>query len=441
MEIAIIGAGSQFTLPFLRSLYQNAKHDNYHIRMMDIRPEALDVLEDLTTRLNEKSGRKFKFSFYENRVNAIKNADHVLVSYAIEFPDAMLRTFFVMKNHGIQLVEGETASPGALMATLRHLPLMVEIVRDVQKHADGAWVHTTGNPMSRLVYGVIKATGYQRFAGHCHGTIHVKNFIGKLTDTPSDDVDIFVAGINHFHIVQKAIDKRNGRDLLEALKDIPEERIDFWKEKEYTMWKLFNELGYLIGHGMWHNFDYTPYSNHRMFNHTFRNSWERESLVIKELRKVQRDKGDSLKDNEAIENFLNATDHEQHFIIMQALSGEVKPYLYLSGNMPNNGKIPSLPDDAIVELPATVSPKGIELHDIEKPLPKFFESWLRQHITINELSCITALENSLEAAIGAIVTDPCFRDCDCSPGQLLDEMLKVNKGLVPNLVTDTLVRA
>ncbi|OZU88277.1 hypothetical protein CIL03_11525 [Virgibacillus indicus] len=433
MDISIIGAGSQFTLPFLRSLYQNASHDDYHIRMMDIRPEALEAMEQLTTRLNKHSGRNFRYSFYQDRVEAIKNADHVLVSYAIDFPDAMLRTFFVMKNHGINLVEGETASPGALMATLRHLPLMVDIVEDVKKHADGAWVHTTGNPMSRLVYGVIKATGYQRFVGHCHGTTLVRGFIGELTDTPAEEIDIAVAGINHFHVVQKAVDQRNGRNLLNVLKDLPEEKVKLWKEKEYTQWKLFQELGYLIGHGMWHNFDYTPYANHRMFNHTFTNSLERENLVIKELRKVQRDEAAALDNEEAIDVFLQNEDSEQHFLVMQALSGEIEPYLYLSGNLPNNQKIPSLPEDAIVELPSMVSKDKIELINPEKPLPKFFESWLRQHVSIHELSVIATLEKSREAAIGAIAADPSFRDCDCSPGQLLDEMLEVNKGLVPEL--------
>lgn len=36
-------------------------------------------------------------------------------------------------------------------------------------------------------------------------------------------------------------------------------------------------------------------------------------------------------------------------------------------------------------------------------------------------------------AIEAIACDPAFRDCDRSPGQLLDELLAANQGLVPAL--------
>jgi alpha-galactosidase len=118
---------------------------------------------------------------------------------------------------------------------------------------------------------------------------------------------------------------------------------------------------------------------------------------------------------------------------MRALSGQIPPYHYLSGNLPNLGHIPNLPDGAIVELPATVSPDRVTLHRAPEPLPRFFEVWIRQHLAIHELSVRAAVEGSRQAAIEAIACDPAFRDCDCSPGQLLDEMLEANHGLVPVL--------
>jgi alpha-galactosidase/6-phospho-beta-glucosidase family protein len=92
-----------------------------------------------------------------------------------------------------------------------------------------------------------------------------------------------------------------------------------------------------------------------------------------------------------------------------------------------------VPDKAVVELPATVTPGGVALHRSEEPLPLFFASWLRQQIAIHELSVRAALHRSRQAAMEAIACDPSFRDCDCSPGQLLDEMLAANQGLVPEL--------
>jgi alpha-galactosidase len=435
MDITIIGAGSHFTLALLRSLYQTAEHDNYHLRLMDIRQEPLVALKRLLPRLNALTGRSFAVSYYDDCVAALDGADHVLASFAVDFPASFLRTCWVMRNHGIQFVEGETATPGALMATLRHLPPLVQIARELQQHTDGAWLHIINNPMPRLVGGIIQATGYERVVGHCHGTLETRERIGELTGTAPEAIDLFVAGINHFHHVQCALDRRSGKDLLMTLRDLPPDKADWWQAQDFTQWRLFQELGYLLGCGNWHNFDYVPYSNQRMFRHKDYNTWERACLAVHSRRQngAEGEVGSHLSDELALRAFVDYPEREQMFHIMRALSGETAPYFYLSGNMPNAGHIPNLPEGAVVELPAMVTPDGVKLARSPEPLPLFFEIWVRQQLAIHELSARAAICQSRQCAIEAIACDPAFRDADCAPGQLLDEMLEANRGLVPVL--------
>lgn len=433
MEIAIIGAGSHFTLALLRSLYQQSLHDNYHIRLMDVRPEPLEALADLIPRLNKVSGRSISFSCHRERITALEGADHVLASFAVDFPASFLRTCWIMRNHGIQFVEGETATPGALMATLRHLPPLIALTEEIQYYAPEAWLHIINNPMPRLVLGVIRGTGFNRLAGHCHGTLAVREQLASLTQTPAAEVELFVAGINHFHLVQRAVDRRNGEDLLQALKNLPPDEIATWQRHDFTQWRMFEELGYFIGHGIWHNFDYLPYANERMFRHSDYNTWERACLATQSERRFGAEIGSDLQTDDTLADFLALPETEQMFSVMQALSGEIPSYSFLSGNMPNGGHIPNLPDGAVVELPANVSADGIELRPSPEPLPSFFAAWLTQQIAIHDLSVAAVLEHSRQAAVEAIVTDPAFRDCNCSPGQLLNEMLDVNRGIVPRL--------
>lgn len=435
MEIAIVGAGSHFTLAVLRALYQTAPSDAYHLRLMDIRPEALAALDRLLSRLNAQTGRAVRWSCHQERVSALEGADHVLAAFAVDFPASFLRTCWVMRDHGIQFVEGETATPGALMATLRHLPPLLAVAEEMRRYTDGAWLHVINNPMPRLVRGIMDGAGYTRVVGHCHGTLEMRRRIAALTGTRADDIDLHVAGINHFHLVQRAVHRRGGQDLLHALSTLPDETLCAWRRDDFTQWRLFHELGYLIGHGMWHNFDYCPYANTRIFRHSDYNTWERQCLAVQSRRQAGGD-GEAarhLVDDNELQTFITTPEHEQVFAIMQALSGEVPPYVYLSGNMPNHGHIPELPDEAIVELPATVTPDGVALHRSPEPLPLFFASWLQPQIAIHALSVRAVLEYSRQAALEAIACDPSFRDCDCSPGRLLDEMLAVNQGLVPML--------
>lgn len=435
MEIAVVGAGSHFTLHLLRSMYQGAEHDDYHLRLMDVRTEPLNALSELIPRLNALTGRSFQFSRHHHRASALEGADHVLAAFAVDFPASFLRTCWVMRNHGIEFTEGETATPGALMSTLRHLPPLISITEDIQKRTDGAWLHIINNPMPRLVLGIMESTGYDRVAGHCHGTMEMRKHISNLTDTPARAIDLFVAGINHFHLVQRAVDRRNGRNLLKALENLPKDEVERWKREDFTQWRMYRELGYLIGHGIWHNFDYLPYANHRMFSHRNYNTWERYCLSMQSLRDlgVESEIGSKLTSRDTLKKFMDDPEGEQIFAVMQALSGEAPPYHFLSGNMPNTGHIPCLPDGAIVELPAIVTPRGIELSRAEDPLPSFFTAWLKLQITIHELSVRATLGHSRQAAIETIACDPSFRDSDCAPSRLLDEMLEVNQDLVPSL--------
>ena len=131
MDITVIGAGSHFTLHLLRSIYQTAPDDGYHIRLMDTRPEARKALRSLARRFNAVTGRDITYSVYDDQKKAIAGADHVLIAAAVDFPSAYLRTCWVMKDHGMNFVEGETATPGALLATMRHLPVVLNVTDDL----------------------------------------------------------------------------------------------------------------------------------------------------------------------------------------------------------------------------------------------------------------------------------------------------------------------
>ncbi len=433
MKMTVIGAGSHFTHALVRALYQAPDNENHTLNLFDIREGPLKLTRQLIGKLNEITGRQMECNIFTDRETAVRGADHVLAAFAIDFPNALLRTFNVMKNHGMLFVEGETASPGALMATLRHLPPLMEIAEEMKKSAPGAWLHVINNPMSRLVHGLIYEAGYTRVAGHCHGTMHMKKKLGEIVEVNPDEIDFAVSGINHFHIVQRAVHTPTGRDLLAELHKLTSKQEKRWQEDDFTQWRIFKDVGYCIGHGIWHNFDYTPYANIRLMRYKWCNTWPELATVMQAQRKVQPDPVTKWLTDDGARDFLAEKEHEQIYAIMSALSGQQERYFYLSGNMPNNGHIPELPEGAIVELPAWVDNEGIALIKEEKPLPKFFAQWLQLHLAIHRLSVEATVDRSRRAAIEAIALDPCFRDCNCSPAELLDDMLAANEGSVPEL--------
>lgn len=433
LKIAVIGAGSGFTLSLLRGIYrERLKFKKIHIALHDINEEALVSVEKFIERYSSYITGQVTCSFHSTRKEALQGSHHVLASFAIGFPDVFLNSCWVMKNHGIDFVEGETATPGSLMATLRHLPLLMEISREIQEICPEAWFHVINNPMPRLVKGLIERSRHQRVVGHCHGTMYIKEIISQVTETPFDEIDVFVAGINHFHLVQKAVHLPTGTNLLEKIQRDPvsNQRL---KRKDFTMWQMQEDLGYLFGHGIWHNYDYLPYANRRLFRHEHTNTWDRMNVMILGKRKSATGFASDLKTDQELADFLEQPDFENIFTVMLSLSGITEKYYYLSGNMPNRGHFPQLPDGSIVEIPAWVDSQGVHLEQVKTPVPEFFAAWLRLHLSIHERTVYATLNQSREAAIESIVLDPCFRNCDCSPAQLLKELEEVNKGLIPDL--------
>lgn len=434
MEIAIIGSGSHFALNLIRAVFQARESRPVHFRLMDINSAASERVAAVVAGLNRLTGAGHSTSVHPDRKTAIAGADHVLCSFAVDFPDSFLRTCWVMQDHGLDFVEGETATPGALLATLRHLPPLLEIAKQMEVGCPSGWLHIINNPMPRLVLGLKRGLGFRRVLGHCHGTLHVRRGIAKIVEVPREEIDIFVAGINHFHVVQKLVDRRDGRDLLAELHSLSDEADRRWQKQDYTQWKMFRECGDLIGHGIWHNYDYLPFANRRVWKDANYNTWPRAALAVQARRDAHMAEGAAaLNSVPDLEAFLAEREEEQVFSIMAALSGMSPDYEYLSGNWDNDGKLPFLPPDAIVELPSTVTRDDIRLHSPTTPVPAYFRVWLQIQAAIHDRSVAAVLGRDRGAAIEAIMLDPVFRDCDCSPEQLLDEMLEVNAGLVPAL--------
>lgn len=440
MKISIIGAGSSFTYPILRDIFKRKKDEDLHICFMDLREGPLEELKRSMEVLNTYNQQNVSYSTTTELPKALDGADHVVATFAIDFPYSLLRTSQVLRYHGLDFTEGETATPGALMATMRHLPPLIKLANDVLKHCPKAWLHITSNPMPRIIDGIRKATGMQNIVGHCHGTFGIMEQFNTLTGVPTEHIDLHVCGINHFHLVQRVTDSRTGEDLLKRLESMSDSEIpEDYLENFTTTWLTYRDLGYYLGHGHIHNYDYLPYANKRMFLKKFdlMTTWP-DRLMVKIPSENSKERqnfrsGESVKDQQEAKDFMETHTVDDIYAIASALSGVREPYRWFSANLPNDGHLPNCPEGAIIELPGWVKPNKLEMDMPEKPLPTFFESWVNTQLAIHRLSVDATLEQSRQKAIEAIALDPCFRDMNCSPATLLDNMLKVNEGLVPTL--------
>jgi alpha-galactosidase len=80
-------------------------------------------------------------------------------------------------------------------------------------------------------------------------------------------------------------------------------------------------------------------------------------------------------------------------------------------NIPNLGHIANLPEGAIVEVPAVVGDWGIQGLDVG-PLPELVAELCRREIAVAGLAAEAGVTGDREAALHALLLDPCISDLD-----------------------------
>ena len=92
-------------------------------------------------------------------------------------------------------------------------------------------------------------------------------------------------------------------------------------------------------------------------------------------------------------------------------------------NLPNNGLIPNLPADAIVEVPGMTSAMGIRGLNMD-PLPGGFAEMCRRELAYSGWVVDAAYHGNKELALQALLLDPMMNDIDRARAILDDFLLE-----------------
>jgi alpha-galactosidase len=98
-------------------------------------------------------------------------------------------------------------------------------------------------------------------------------------------------------------------------------------------------------------------------------------------------------------------------------------------NLPNNGQIPNLPMDAIVETPALISGFGIRGLNVP-PLPDGVVELCRRELALSSLTVDAVVQGDHDLALQALLLDPMMNDIDRARA-ILDDFLKTFAEYLP----------
>ncbi len=406
-KIAFVGAGSLgFTRTLVIDMMSYEDLADSTISLIDVDERRLDYAKRAVDRIMQAGSYPAKVAATLDRAEGLKDADIVIITILADGVKGFRPEIEIPMKYGVDFNVGDSYGTAAVFRTLRTLPPMIDICRDVEKHAPNAYVLNYTNPMSMLCRGLHRATSV-RLVGLCHSVQGLAEEIAEWIGVPGDDVIWDCAGINHQAWLLR-FERKNGENLYPLLREAVE-KPEIWR-KDIVRNEMFKALGYYVTESSGHNSEYNWWFRKRpdLIEKycTHGEDWNPgvHGIILQEYADADETWVKELADyaEGRVEIDLGASDEYASRIVRGLLYDETFKF---NATVPNEDLIANLPDKTAVEVPVIADKSGFSaIHVGDLPL----QCAALNHVNamVVELTVESALRGDPVAAYHACCYDP-----------------------------------
>lgn len=438
-KIVYIGAGSGiFGTRMFRELFTSHELKGSTLTLVDINKDNLALMYDLAVKMNELSGAGLKIEHTTERKETLPDTEFVVNSLSIERCELWRQDFLIPKKYGIRHTLGENGGPGALSFTMRTLPFIMDIIRDMERLCPNAYFLNFSNPESRIILAVGNYTKIKA-VGLCHGIFMARDIVARIMGVGPGSIDVWAAGLNHFQWLLKIRNKSSGEDMYPLLKNKNETYDPSFEPLSRKLFKVFglypscsdNHIGEYLSYG-WEageeGYDFQFDSEYRKklkeqikkraSGKLPMGNWITPSCIekIEYHPNYNREK--------LLEYRVNQPPPERVVEIITSILYNKKKIID-SGVVINNGAITNLPEDTAVEVPLMVDAGGIHPITVGS-LPMNIASLCNIQIGVQQAAVQAALTGSKKLALQALLIDPIVNSIKAAE-KILEELWEINK--------------
>ena len=410
-KITLIGAGSTvFAKNLLGDILSFPELAGSSICLFDIDARRLQTSEIVAHKVAEALGTEPTFTVTTDAERALDGADYAISMIQVGgYKPSTVIDFEVPKKYGLQQTIGDTLGIGGIMRGLRTVPVLLEYSRIMERVCPNVLHLNYVNPMAINCLALAKAS-LVKIVGLCHSVQHTAKLLAEDLSVPLEEVNYFVAGINHMAFYLKL--EHRGQDLYPALRaflergqipDRPHSEYD-WTSPDRVRYEIFKRFGYFVTESSEHFAEYVPW----FIKPNRPDLLEQFQIPIDEyLRRceVQIGTWEALcqqleDDNEPIRVKRSV---EYGSLIIHSQETGVPRTIY--GNLLNNGLIENLPADCCVEVPCLVDKNGIQPTRVGK-IPPQLAAMMQTNINVQALTVEAILTGKREHIYHAAMLDP-----------------------------------
>ena len=428
MKLTVIGGAGVRTVIFINGLLKRYKA--LHIEevvLYDIDYKKLEIIEKLCGQVIFRENKDLKLSICKDIKTAIIGADYIVTTLRVGGDHSRVIDETVALNDGV--IGQETTGVGGFSMAVRTVPVLLDYCKLISEYAPGAVIFNFTNP-SGLVTQALKNAGYKNVIGICDAPSSCKFRMAAKLGIDEKDLYVEFYGLNHLSWIRSV--KNDGREILsELLQDD-----DFLNDvEEFKMFDkdLLRDMGLLPNEYLYYYYHREKALANILKSEAARGkSIENINLaMMKELEGMDAD----TQAEEMLQTFLYYMQLRENSYMsaetgnanrpmsekgklevpdgmgyagvmldcIEGLQSEEGRYLVLS--VENNGSIPELKDEDVIEITCKVSKNGIEPVKVTE-IPEDCMLLIRLIKNYENLVVKALYEDSRSLAIRAIMQHP-----------------------------------
>jgi len=416
VKVVVVGGGSTYTPELIEGFAdRDAALHVEDLVLLDVDAERLAVVGGLAGRMLERRGWPGRLTLTTGQDGAFEGADFVLLQIrvggqATRFVDETL-------PHRFGCIGQETTGPGGFAKALRTVPVVLDIAEAATRRAaPGAWIIDFTNPVGIVTQALVD--GGFRAIGLCNVAIGMQRTFAQRFGVEPARVELEHVGLNHLSW-ERAI-RVDGKDVLPGLLEtdgawladivsLPEELVQALRAVPSYYLRYFYMTDVVLA----------------------------EQLAGKsraeDVMAIERDLLERYRDPELAEKPKQLEERGGAFYseaaaqLIAALATDAGDVQVV--NLRNEGAIPGLPADEVVEIGARVGREGVTPVPVA-PLGPELLGLILQLKAYERLTIRAALSGDREAAMLALLANPLVAQY-ATAAPLLDALLEANRKFLP----------
>ncbi len=417
-KVAVVGGGSTYTPELVDSLC--AHEDRLvvdELVLLDPDAERLDAVGGLADRILRGRGWSGTLVTTDQRDRAIDGADFVIVQLRVGGQAARHTDETLPIGYGC--LGQETTGPGGLAKALRTVPLVLDIAEETaNRAAPGAWLVDFTNPVGIVTQALVDEG--HRAVGLCNVAIHVQRRIGHYLGVDPDTVELEHVGLNHLTWVRSAT--VGGVDRLPELFDRFAPELELESGVPAGLLRLLGALPSYYLHYY--------YCLDQNVAEQSAPGWRSRAEVVAELEAelLAEYRDPTLTTKPKKLSYRGGAFYSEAAVrLVASLHADTGDTQVV--DVRNDGAVPGLPDDAVVEVPCTVGRHGAQPLP-QRALPPDMSGLVAHGKAYERLAVEAALSGSRAAMIRALVVNPLVGQYPKAE-QLADTLLAANRQYLP----------